>query len=212
MTGLCAGCRAGLLQTAGDWCKQCGAPVGPYLSDAGSCMSCRNDRFAFEQVIRLGIYEDPLRAACLRGKQRGSEGLLAALADLTWERTSARFVEQKIDLVLPVPHHWSQFLRPHNPAEILAWRWSRLLNVECAPFLLRKSRRTPAQTRLNPTERRRNLRNAFAAPRSLEGATVLLVDDVLTTGTTAHEASRTLKRAGAKRVVVGVLARGIGQR
>jgi predicted amidophosphoribosyltransferase len=67
---------------------------------------------------------------------------------------------------------------------------------------------------LKPSERRSNLRRAFAATdkHALAGATVLLADDVMTTGTTAHEVARQLKLAGAARVVVAVVARGLGRR
>lgn len=209
---LCPICRDDLLQDAGRACRSCGAPVGPHL-DLSSCPQCRRNRFAFDRVLRLGIYDKLLRLACLRGKKRGAEGLLVSLAELTWERIAAELQEIEIDVVVPVPHHWSQkLLRPHNPAEVLARCWSKLLGVECAPHLLRKVRRTRSQARLNANERRHNLRNAFAATVDLTDATVLLVDDVLTTGTTAHEAARMLKQAGAREVVVVVLGRGIGRR
>jgi predicted amidophosphoribosyltransferase len=73
---------------------------------------------------------------------------------------------------------------------------------------LRRARHTPHQTGLSATERRANLRDAFQVSRAaqLKGRTVLLVDDVLTTGATASEAARALKSAGAAKVVVSVLA------
>jgi predicted amidophosphoribosyltransferase len=81
------------------------------------------------------------------------------------------------------------------------------------PHLLAKTRRTPAQADLTPTQRRANLRNAFACLGvQLRGANILLVDDVLTTGTTAHRASIELRRVGAGRILVAVAARGIGRR
>jgi predicted amidophosphoribosyltransferase len=72
---------------------------------------------------------------------------------------------------------------------------------------------TPAQSGLSPRERRANLRGAFQvrSGAELSGKCILLVDDILTTGTTAHEASKALRRADAERVVVAVVARGLGQ-
>ena len=208
----CEMCRDGLTQDSPRACVRCGAPVGPYLKTESGCLHCFRDKFAFARVIRLGIYHDQLRAACLRGKQRGAEGLVAALADLVWERAAEQFAEAGVNLVVPVPHHWTQRVwRPHNPAETLGEVWGRRLRVECVPPILKKLRRTPPQTHLGPQERRTNLRKAFAATESLAGSVVLLADDVLTTGTTADEAARALVEAGADRVVVAVLARGVGQ-
>lgn len=212
----CDECRQGLLGTArGDACLKCGAPVGPNLGASQGCARCRDDRFAFERVIRLGVYDGPLRLACLRGKQPRNEGLLHALAELTWNAAQQEFVAAQVDLVVPTPHHWMQNLFwPHNSAEVLATAWSRKLRIRCAARGLVKQRRTPRQVTLSPTGRRQNLKQAFKTrnPRQVAGRRVLLVDDVLTTGSTAHECARALRQAGAAAVTVAVIARGIGAR
>jgi predicted amidophosphoribosyltransferase len=86
------------------------------------------------------------------------------------------------------------------------------LSLPCHPRWLRRIRNTPKQTAQTPTGRRENVRGAFRAPRRarLRGKAVLLVDDVLTTGSTCSEAARALREAGAARVVVAVLAHGQG--
>ena len=118
-----------------------------------------------------------------------------------------------IDVVAAIPRFWLQRLvRRHNAAETLASALAGRLGVRFRRSALVKTRKTPDQTELPPTRRRKNLRGAFKVylPRAVAGRTVLLVDDVLTTGTTANEASKVMRRAGAKRVLVAVLARGIG--
>jgi len=124
-----------------------------------------------------------------------------------------RLREFSIDAVVAVPHHWWRRFRRHvNSADILANRLARKLGVPLLREALHKVRRTPRQVTLPASKRRTNLRNAFAAelPEKLQSATLLLVDDVLTTGTTAHEASKVLLSAGAGKVVVAVVARGVG--
>lgn len=211
---LCGRCRGELAPEIPFSCSRCAAPVGPFLDTSNGCIHCRKDRFAFAQVYRLGVYDGRLRAACLRGKEAGGDRLIAAVGDLLWAQAGTALAAERIELVLPIPHHWSQRLfRPHNPACELARGLARRLMAPVSPHILVKVRRTPAQARLPPSERRTNLRGAFGVrrPAAVAGRTVLLVDDILTTGTTAHQAARELRDAGAARVVVAVLARGLGR-
>jgi predicted amidophosphoribosyltransferase len=109
-------------------------------------------------------------------------------------------------------HWWRHWQRGHNQSEALARALARRLGVPCRPRWLRRVRHTPRQTQQPPSARADNVRGAFRARRGapLAGTTVLLVDDVLTTGSTASEAARALRAAGAGRVVVAVLGRAQG--
>lgn len=213
--GLCVPCWTELLQSRGPACRRCGATIGPYLDPLLPCTMCRDERFSFERVFRIGVYDGPLRSACLRGKQRHAEALPAALGQALWLCEADELQAAQIDLVVPVPHHWTQrFTRSHNPAEALGEVLAHNLRVPCIAPILKKNRRTLPQAKLAPSVRRTNLRNAFSISRgtSLVDATVLVTDDVMTTGTTADEATRALIAAGAKRVLVAVAARGLGRR
>lgn len=210
----CTACRAELAAPISYACQRCAAPVGPFLDTASGCIHCRGDRFAFQRVVRLGVYDGPLRALCLRGKQPRSESLLAAAAALLWDRERDALLRTEADLVVPVPHHWTQRIgRLHNPAEIIAGLLAQRMRIELDPHLVRKIRRTPPQASLSPTQRRANVRAAFRIPRrcDLTGCRVLVVDDVLTTGSTAHEVARALRSAGAEVPAAVVLTRGIGK-
>jgi predicted amidophosphoribosyltransferase len=211
----CASCERELLASHGLACLACGASIGPGLDPKLPCMFCRDERFAFEGVIRLGVYDGELRTACLSAKGSGAEALAAALAELTWQANESEFAAADIDVVVPVPQFWAQrFIRRQHAADTVAEVWARRLQVPIATHILRKVRWTRPQARLKPSERRSNLRRAFATfgSDSLAGASVLLADDVMTTGATAHEAARQLRQAGAARVVVGAIARGLGRR
>jgi ComF family protein len=114
--------------------------------------------------------------------------------------------------VAPVPLHWRRlFMRRYNQALLLAARLARDADVPLAPDLLRRRRWTGSQAGLKARERRRNVRLAFDVhPRwsaRLEGRSILLVDDVLTTGATVDACVRVLQKAGAHRVDVLTLAR-----
>lgn len=211
----CETCRRDLIATRGPACIRCGASIGPFLDPNVPCGFCRDERFAFERVVRLGVYDGALRTACLRAKTSGAEPLAAGLAELLWECESETLRDARVDVVVPVPHHWlRRFYHSHNAASTLASVWAGRLQVPLATHILEKRRWTKPQARLTPNERRQNLRNVFQAVPSqgLSGAVVLLADDVMTTGTTAHESAKVLVQAGAARVIVAVVSRGLGRR
>jgi ComF family protein len=115
--------------------------------------------------------------------------------------------------VVPVPLHWRRRLsRGYNQAEALAIGVGKTLSLPVKP-VLRRVLPTPKLALLGRTERSKVMKQAFRARSvpDLKGRTVLLVDDILTTGATTGEASRALKRAGASRVVVVVVARAEGK-
>lgn len=208
---VCAACRARLVPPVENACLRCGAPLGRYVhsSPTGGCSHCRKHPFAFQKLIRLGTYRGDLRRACLRIKRANGAPLAAALAELLVEREGGLRTEH-YDLVIPIPQHWLQRIkRPHNPAATLATVLSRRLKLPLATHILAKARDTRSQKRLTPTERRANLQHAFRVSRSagLRNARVLLVDDILTTGATASEAARTLRRAAARSITVAVVGR-----
>jgi predicted amidophosphoribosyltransferase len=208
---LCADCRTALAPRAGDRCARCDAPVGPYLDTSRGCIHCRTDRFAFDRVLSLGVYEQRLRQAVLSAKEPGGAPLATALAELLWQTQERALSAAAIDAVVPVPHHWTERLtHPHLPPATLAVTLACRLRAACDRHRLRKVRRTPQQSSLSGVRRRANLRGVFRAVSGL-GGTVLLVDDVLTTGTTAHRAAEALRAAGTQRVLVAVIARAIAQ-
>lgn len=207
--GLCSACRLNLGESRSNRCGRCGQPAGPFVEASQGCWLCLRNRWAFEGVERLGVYSGTLRDACIRGKSSGAEPLAAALAGWFWECRGRSLAEREIDLVVPVPQHWSKRLvESHNQAETVAEVLARRLRVDLRRHILAKVRRTPDQSSLPAARRRTNLCGAFRARKQgkLAGIHVLLVDDVLTTGTTADQASRALREAGAGRVSVAVLA------
>jgi predicted amidophosphoribosyltransferase len=210
---LCADCLGKLAPQVTNRCRRCSAPVGPYLDTQPDCIHCHDERFAFGRVVSIGAYHDVLRQACIAAKA-GSDTLAVAFAEVIWSQHVDVLRAARIDAVIPVPHHWTERLvRRVLPPETMARVLARRIGAAFEPHLLAKIRRTPAQADLTPTQRRANLRRAFACRGvNLRSASVLLVDDVLTTGTTAHRASVELRRAGAGPVLVAVAARGIGQR
>jgi ComF family protein len=116
----------------------------------------------------------------------------------------------RADLIVPVPLHPKRLRwRGFNQSVLLARQVSRAYATPMDLFVLARCRETPPQTQLSEEERRKNMRGAFAvnARTSIKEKTILLVDDVYTSGATVNECSRALRRAGAKGVYVLTLAR-----
>lgn len=161
----------------------------------------------------MGIYRDALRDAVIRMKQSLHEPLTLSVGHLLAATVRERCPNTDWDLLVSVPTHWTKrWLRGIHGPDLLVEAMGKPLRIVTRNNVLRSRRRTRKQGTLLPSERRRNVRGAFAltAGYDIQGAKILLVDDILTTGATAHEASRTLRRGGAASVTVIVVARGVG--
>src|SRR5947208_893845 len=205
----CSECRASLTTDPLPSCPRCAASVGPHAAVEDGCTQCRDWRFHFDKTIRLGPYEGLLRELVLRLKHSTGETLAELLGELWAEVAQHRLSAVGADVVIPVPlHWWRRFRRGYNQSEAVAAAVARRLGAEHRPGWLGRIRPTASQVGLSRSERRTNVHGAFRAARGarLAGATVLLVDDVMTTGSTASEAARALKAAGARAVYAAVLA------
>ena len=205
----CRDCRGELLDAASPACPRCATPVGPWgVRDAG-CGECLNRPLGFDAAVALGPYHGPIRELCLRMKHEPSAWVAPWVAGLLAEARPVLRNEPNA-VVVAVPLHWRrQWARGYNQSEALARGLAARLDLTRVNAL-RRIKPTPISAGLNRVERARSLRDAFGirGPRSrLKDRTVLLVDDVLTTGATCAAAARVLKRAGAARVVAVVVAR-----
>jgi ComF family protein len=216
---LCPECTKAIIGDPDFHCSRCGASVAPtFIGD--ECPWCKDRRFRFRRTVAIGPYQGSLRDAVLRLKHPGSEPLAAALADGLWRHAGDALRAEGIDIVAPIPMHWLRRLRRGwNSPELIASALTARLNaaggVKVRDYrrLLVRLRNTKPQAGLSQTDRVTNVHRAFGVRRGrrVEGACVLLVDDVMTTGATCSEAARALMDAGAKRVVVAVPARAQGE-
>jgi ComF family protein len=207
----CPACRTALTVDPHPRCPRCAGNVGPFAHVADGCPDCRGASFHFDHVVRLGPYAEGhvLRDVVLRLKRASGEPLAERIGELWGECAGAKLRALGADVVVPVPlYWWRRWRRGYNQSEAVARPLAVRLGLPCDPSCLRRVRNTPDQKGQSRAARLDNVRDAFRARgRAAAGRTILLVDDVLTTGSTASEAARALRRAGAARVVVAVLAR-----
>ena len=189
-------------------CPFCAYPGYPTNQEAGPCAWCWDEHLAFEFCCALGSYSKRLRQSLYRFKYRGEKALAGPFGDLLSARLAGMPWIGQVDLLVPVPLCRQRLKeRGYNQSYLLADRVSKKFALPLEQRLSRV-KETQSQTSLNKKQRKANLAGAFICPDALPaGCHVLLVDDVLTTGATAHQAACTLKDAGAGRVSVVVLAR-----
>jgi predicted amidophosphoribosyltransferase len=198
---LCAECGDALPRLAPPLCERCGAPTAWPVR---RCLECSGRRLGFAQARAAVVYDDSVRRLVAGWKERGLRRLgddAAGLVAECVERPDAVLVA----FVPADPRRLGE--RGHHPAERLANALAERWGMSCEP-LLRRAGRSRRQRGLTLAERRRNVAGAFAATRSVSGS-VLLVDDVYTSGATVSAAASALRAAGASRVDVVTFARTI---
>jgi ComF family protein len=177
------------------------------LDAEGRCALCRSGLRGFDAAYCFGSYEGTLRELIHLYKYGRIRTLSQPLADLL---AAALPLEECFDAVTAVPLHWrKQWQRGFNQSELLAQAIARRRGIPVVRAL-RRARSTQTQAGLSNTERRRNVAAAFqcrGVARKLVGRSVLLVDDVMTTGSTAASCARALKQAGVSKVVLLTVAR-----
>nr|WP_314530021.1 ComF family protein [uncultured Pseudomonas sp.] len=205
---ICMACETEL-PWLGDQCQTCALPLP---APGMTCGQCLTHPPAFEQVAVPWLYGFPVDALITRFKHNAKWPYGRLLGELLAQYLQNRFDEHmpRPDALVPVPMATRRLRqRGFNQAAMLANWLSEILQIGCDEKLVRRVQDTSAQQDLKAEARKKNLRNAFAlAPdATVTGLHFALVDDVLTTGATAHALARLLLNAGAARVDVYCLAR-----
>ena len=204
----CVECGA-LLEVPPPWrCTLCAGPLQAPESEAELplCPPCRGHPPSYAKIAAPFVYGGAVAVAIHRLKYRGRREVTAPLATLIV--VSAADLLEAADLVVPIPlHPHRRRERGYDQATLLAREVARLAGRSFRPDLLRRTRENPRQVGLNRKERIENLQGAFAADQGAKERSVVVVDDVVTTGATAEAASHALLAAGARQVVVLAVAR-----
>lgn len=207
---LCRACRAKLKPCRSAYCLCCGrffpGAAAPHL-----CRRCLEARPPYAVHRSCAPYEGVLREVIILMKYHGYSVLgrdLAALALDALGEDEALWAG--VEAIIPVPLHADKRRkRGFNQAEVVAREIARVKRLPVLGRALVRTRNTPAQTSLEAEDRRRNVAGAMAVrrPGEIEGATVLLLDDVYTTGSTIRECCRALRKARVGEVRALTLAR-----
>jgi ComF family protein len=203
---ICPGCAAELPLNSNP-CPRCAEPLPPEAPGGTLCSGCLRSAPAFDACLAPWLYAPPLDWLLSRLKFHGQLAAGRVLAELLADRLTAHGADRP-ELMVPMPLHPARLReRGFNQALELARPLGRRLGIPVAPDLVRRVRASQPQSSLAKARRRANVRGAFSLRGPVNGLHLVVLDDVLTTGASSDELARTLKRAGATRVDVWVVAR-----
>ena len=181
-------------------CLRCGRPVD---SDGTVfCRDCLRRTFHFESNTALWVYDGMTRGSVSRFKYHGRQQYAVYYARALWTAHAEKIRSMEAQAILPVPIHRDRLRkRGYNQAALIAWELEKLSGIPCREDILIRSKHTGAQKELGPAERLKNMENAFRIRKKPEGIhTVIIVDDIFTTGSTLEAMSRVLLGAGVRRI------------
>lgn len=191
-------------------CKTCGRLIA---GDEGRCFSCKENPPAFKIARAAAPYDGDFGQAVKRLKYQGEQWLAEPLGIIMGELIEREALYKGIDLLIPVPLSKRRLAeRGFNQSFLLAKAIGKYLDLPHSKDVLFKIQETQDQIGLKRVERLLNLKGVFAVKEStaIKGKSILLVDDILTTGSTAHHGSQVLLDEGAAEVRVITWAGVIG--
>lgn len=209
--GFCAQCWNKLNFITKPYCKLCGYQFNLTILEGSICGKCIKQKPYFDNARSLLKFDQHSKEVIHAFKYYDRTELAEVFAKLIYNKYNSEFAD--IDIIIPTPmYKLKRLLRMYNQAHILAKELAILVKKPLYPNLVIKTKWTKPQASLSKAERERNLSGSFKinartlAKFSIENKTILLVDDVMTTGTTVQSCSKLLKAMGAKSVFVVTIA------
>jgi competence protein ComFC len=204
-TEWCDDCRGSIILLPELKCELCGLPQ----PKKGACNSCQKEQPAYQAMRSWVVFEGPVRKALHRLKYRQDLGLGDILAAAMLDYVDC--LAWNIDLVVPVPLGKKRFReRGYNQVSLIAWPLALAKGWKYQPLSLKRAIETKSQVGLSAEERKANVHNAFVADaKKVVGKSVLVLDDVSTTGATLNSCAEALIRSGARQVYALSIARAL---
>jgi ComF family protein len=193
-------------------CYQCGLPLKNNL-EASLCGQCQQSSPPIDYLISSLQYAYPVGYLVSQLKFQRDLTHAKIFSQLLLETLQAHYMRQPSQLpeiIIPVPLHKKRIRqRGFNQALEIAQPIAAKLNIPISANTIKRIKYTKAQSLLNAVERRKNLRNSFALSKPVKAKHIVLLDDVVTTGTTVYELAALLKKSGVQEVGVWTVARSI---
>ena len=196
---ICPECERRLTYVGDSFCMRCGKPVD---EDEEYCSDCSTGGHVYDEGRAALVYDEYMSKSIYRFKYNGKREFASFYGRIITECLGQKIKSWKADAIVPVPVHKSKLKkRGYNQAYLIAKELSGRLSIPLYDGLVKRSAATAVQKELSAKERQNNLKKAFKVTQNVvELNTVLIVDDIYTTGATVDAMARCLKGAGVRKV------------
>ncbi len=207
---MCGECWSKIHFVESPACAICHHPFDYHIADGAICGACLKERPKYDKARSVFVYNDASRKLITGFKY--ADKTVATAFYARWMVNAGAELLQEADIICPVPLHYRRMIqRRYNQSALLAKAIARQTGLQLEQGLMQRIKHRPPQASLHRDDRKKNVKRCFAVhPKRaplLKGKTVLLIDDVMTTGATLNECAVVLKRAGAKQVFCLTLGR-----
>jgi len=206
---ICVNCTSVLKNNAPPFCQKCGRQLITH-NELGLCALCQRNKLHFKRAYSAFLYAGEIRQLISLFKYKGKMSLSRPLANMLTEFVKQYKIPlQQMDVIMPIPLHSARLReREYNQSQLLAQELVNKFDLRLDTKSLMRARNTIPQVNLSDKQRWQNISGAFKLrkTKSISNKTVLLVDDLMTTGATCSEAACILRDGGAKEVYVLTLA------
>jgi competence protein ComFC len=209
---VCLPCRQKVRFIKPPFCSRCGLPYDGAITAEFNCGNCRDLDLHFRSARSAVASGEFVMEAIRRYKYQYALWFEPFLAALLLSQAGSELAPDQWDLIVPVPLHPAKHReRGFNQAERLAIRLAEATRIPLNTSILKRTKPAESQTHLSRQQRADNVQKAFATPpgTKLDGARVVILDDVFTTGATTSACAKVLRSAGAADVCVWTVARGL---
>lgn len=202
----CENCFKNLPRINEDCCYRCGNAMPE--NSLGVCKNCKANNFDFDLARAVFSYQNEIRSVIYKLKYNSAKYLAEPLAYQLYAKFNS--LNWKVDIVTSVPLHANrQKARGYNQSSELAKEFCRLTKLKFKELAVREID-NPSQTELNLKDRKNNVKDIFRLTNeAIKGKSILIIDDVYTTGATVNELAKLLKKANAIKVYILTLAHSV---
>jgi ComF family protein len=189
-------------------CENCNLKI-PFLN--GRDINLIKTNNYFDDIICVCEYSGIIKEALIKYKFFNRPSFGRTFAKLIYDKIKGMTDWEKVDIIIGVPlHRKKEKKRGYNQAHLISKQLGRLLEIKVNKNILVRTKNTDSQSLLNRADRLRNVKDAFLVTDSnlVKDKSILILDDILTTGTTLDECCKALKDAGARKVIAAVIATG----